>query len=58
MRPLVNELVITFCFPIKCVKAQSNLIILWKVIEYTTFYFRQKDTLVKPVFSDSRGLRT
>ena len=39
---LVNKLVLTFSAPIKCAQAQFNLIILSRVIEYTTFY-RQTD---------------
>ena len=39
---LVNELVLTFSAPIKCAQAQLNLIILSRVIEYTTYY-RQTD---------------
>ena len=34
---LVNELVLTFSAPITCAQAQMNLVILSKVIEYTTY---------------------
>ena len=54
---LVNELVLTVSAPTKCAQAQFNLIILSRVIEYTTYY-RQTDTSVKIVFSDSGGLKT
>ena len=54
---LVNELVLTFTAPIKCAKAQFNLIILSRVMPHTTYY-RQTDTFVKTVFSDSGGLKT
>ena len=39
---LVNELVLTFSAPIKCAKAQFNLIILSRVMPHTTYY-RQTD---------------
>ena len=56
---LDNKLVFTFTAPIKYTKAQFNLIILSRVIEYTTD--RQTydtDTLLKTIFLDSRGLKT
>ena len=54
---LVNELVEnTFSTSIKYAKSQFNPIILSKVINYTTY--RQTDTFVKTVFSDSGGLKT
>ena len=67
---LVNELVLNFSAPIKCAKAQFNLIILSRVMPHTTYYRqtdrqadrqtdrrtdRQTDTFVKTVFSDSGG---
>ena len=52
---LVNELVLTFSAPI--ISAQFNLIIPSRVIEYRTYY-RQADTFVKTVFSDSESLKT
>ena len=57
---LVNELVLTFSAPIKCAKAQFNLIILSRAMPHTTYYRqtnRQTDTFVKAVFSDSGGLK-
>ena len=39
---LVNELVLTFSAPIKCTKAQLNLIILSRVMPHKTYY-RQTD---------------
>ena len=54
---MVNELVLTFSAPIKCAKAQFNLIILSRVMPHTTYY-RQTDTFVKTLFSDSGGLKT
>ena len=48
---LVNKLVLTFSASINHAKAQPNLIILSRVVEYTTY--RQTDTFVKTVFSDS-----
>ena len=39
---LVNEIVLTFSAPIKCTKAQFNLIILSRVMPHTTDY-RQTD---------------
>ena len=53
---LVNELVLTFSAPIKCTKAQFNMIILSRVMPHTTY--RQTDTFVKTLFSDSGGLKT
>ena len=47
---LVNELGLTFSAPIKYSKTQFNWIILSRVIEYTTFYYRQIDIFVKKHF--------
>ena len=55
---LVNKLVLTFPASIKYAKSQLNPIILSRVIEYTTYKDRQRDTFVKTVFSDSGGLKT
>ena len=56
---LFNELVLNFSTSIKYAKAQFNPIILSRVIEYTTYYYyRQTDTFVKSVFSDSWRLKT
>ena len=54
---LVNEHVLPFSVSIKYAKAQFNSIILSRVNEYTTYY-KQTDTHVKPVISDSEGLKT
>ena len=43
LRCLVNELVLTFLAPIKCAQAQFSMIILSRVIEYTTYYYIQTD---------------
>ena len=40
---LVNELVLNFLAPTKYVKAQFNPIILSRVIEFTTYYYRETD---------------
>ena len=58
---LVNELVLSFWALKKPYKAQSNLIILSKVIAVTDDNDndnRQTDTVIKTVFSQSGGLKT
>ena len=58
---LVNEFVVSFWVLKKCAKAQSNLMIISKVIAVTDDNDnddnRQIDT-VKPVFSHSGGFKT
>ena len=54
---LVNELGLTFSAQIKCAQAQFNLIILSRVIEYTTTIQTDRN-FRKTVFSDSGGLKT
>ena len=55
---LVNELVLSFLAPIKYAKAQLNLIILSRAIEYTTNMQtgRHTDMFVKTILSYSIGL--
>ena len=59
---LVNELVLSFSTLKKSAKAQSNLMILSKVIAVTDDDNdndnRQTDTVVRTVFSQSGGLKT
>ena len=57
---LVNELVLTCLVPLKYAKAQSNLIILSRVIEYSTYYYYYNYTRVWIGFlgNQSAGLRT
>ena len=50
---LVNELAFTFWAPLNYEKTQFNPIILSRVIVFTAYYYRQIDTFVKTVFSDS-----
>ena len=58
---LVNQLVLSFWALKKCAKAQSNLMILAKIIAVTdndNDDNRQTDTVVKTVFSQSGSLKT
>ena len=57
---LFNELVLSFWALKKCAKAQSNLMILSKVIAVTDKDNdnRQTDAVVKPVFSHSECFKT
>ena len=49
---LVNKIVLTFSAPIKCAKAQFNLIILSRVMPHTTYY-RQTDNYYNMVVCES-----
>ena len=40
---LFKKYVLTFSAPIKYAKTKFNPIILSRIIEYTTYYYRQKD---------------
>ena len=58
---LINELVLSFWALKKSAKAQSNLMILSKVIAVTDDNDndnRQTETVVKPVFSQPGDLKT
>ena len=53
---LVNELVLTFSAPIKCTKAQFNLIILSRVMPHTTY--RQTDRQIDRQTDRQAGRQT
>ena len=53
---LVNELVLTFSAPIKCTKAQFNLMILSRVMPHTTYRQTDRQTLSYKLFFLTQGV--